>query len=103
MARTIGLTGIKSPKAKSLLLMMTAFAAMADMGISNESLEKSQNYNQLSSSDKENYKEILERKREVLKKKPGIKEFNIRGYNILALNEKNAKRKYNLLKERMNG
>lgn len=78
-------------KKSSVLGLVTMFAAMSSMGGGG--------------LDKPTAEEILSRKRKKTKLivPNGLKEFNIDGVVIYALNEKNAIKKFNNLKNKNNG
>lgn len=79
-------------KKSSVLGLATMFAAMSSMGGGG-------------GLDKPTAEEILSRKRKKTKLivPNGLKEFNIDGVVIYALNEKNAIKKFNNLKNKNNG
>lgn len=78
--------------------MMAALFAMASMG-SNMRMPK-EDKPELSKRERE-LKEMEETKR--IRANQGLKEFVIDGYAVMALNEKNALRKVNKLKEAQKG
>lgn len=80
--------------------MLSIFAALAAMGSTGNMRIPRDEKPELSKREKE-LKEMEETKR--IRANQGLKEFVIDGYAVMALNEKNALRKVNKLKEAQNG
>ena len=76
----------------ALVMAMAYSGIMYDMGSNTP-------YWELTDEEKEEVKRVYEQRKTERMKKRGLKEFEIDGIKVLALNEKNAIRKINNLKK----
>ena len=76
-----------------------AYMAMGMMG---SSLIAESEYNHLTDGQKENLIKMAKERYRLILLKKGVREWNMDGITVLALNEKNAKRKANNIKQKLN-
>lgn len=92
---------MKGSMYNKLVMMALTYGAMFDDSFIHGGRSMGSRRRELSKSEKDYLDQVIQRKISTLKLKRGCKEFSIDGITIIALNEKNAIRKINNLKERI--